>query len=225
MSLPLPSVNKFDWVRALSAQPSSIVTRTEHHVALALAGYLNQHGTGFVTHARLASDCRVSERTVCTALSALVSKGWLLRHSGKAGRASDYWTHLPADAAPPQPARHARNSRVDVENYLTVLAQQCGLPKIMAVPGSDSLERLTGALARTLAAIADRPDDISRLFHRLTEGSLASANDPAAVLLHRLGQIMRADATLHRSTPCGDTAGRQLVEDAVDVFLSGTRHK
>lgn len=225
MSLPLPSVNKFEWVRAISAQPLSTITRTEHHIALALAGYLNQHGTGFVTHARLASDCRVSERTVCTALSAIVSKGWLLRHSGKAGRASDYWTHLPVDAAPTQTPRHTRKGRVDVENYLTVLAQQCGLPRIMAVPCSDSLERLTGALARTLAAIADRPDDISRLFHRLTEGSLASANDPAAVLLHRLGQIMRADATLQRSTPNVDEAGRQHVDNALDVFLAGTCSK
>jgi hypothetical protein len=214
-----PSVNKFSWVRSLSAEPADQISRTEHHVAVTLAGYLNQHGTGFVTHAKLARDCRFSERTVCGALTSLADKGWLLRRSGKRGRATDYWTQIPDRIANAESTEASGGSQVQVEEYLSVVASRCGLKEIPAIPGSDSLQGLSGALARILADITDRPDDVSRLFRNLSEAPLTSANDPAAVLLHRLGQLLRAEPNLQRATPNSESrTGQKVVAEAIEVL-------
>jgi hypothetical protein len=199
--ISLPSVNKFEWVRALSVQPRDQITRTEHHIALALAGYLTAAGTGFTTQATLANDCRVSERTVCTALTSLVNKGWLLRRSGRQGLATTYWTRIPADAVSTSSRpTHARTA-VDVSDYLKMVANACGLAEIQIVDGSDAITNLTGSLAHILAVIEDRPDDSRRLFESLTEAPLITARDPAAVLLYRLGQLVRANPHLLVPTP------------------------
>jgi len=215
----LPSVNKFDWVRSLSIQPRTEITRTEHHVALALAGYLTADGTGFITHTKLANDCRVSERTVCATLTSLVKKGWLLRHSGKQGRATDYWTRIPTNAMTPESAPVKAHTATDVAAYLKVIATTCGIEAITEVPGSDALERLTGALAHILAVNETRPDDAHRLFENLTEGPLDTARDPAAVLLHRLGQLVRTDKYLLVPTPfVGES--RSAVDAAVREMVT-----
>ncbi len=219
----LPSVNKFEWVRALSVQPRDQITRTEHHIALALAGYLTAAGTGFTTHATLAGDCRVSERTVCTALTSLVNKGWLLRRRGRQGLASTYWTRIPADAVPTSSRpTHARTA-VDVGAYLKMVANACGLAEIQNVKGSDALSNLTGSLAHILAVLDDRPDDAGRFFESLTEAPLVTARDPAAVLLHRLGQCVRSDPSLLTPTP---SAGEGLAEvnAAIDLIAGSLRH-
>ena len=215
--ISLPSVNKFEWVRALSVQPRDQITRTEHHIALALAGYLTAAGTGFTTQATLANDCRVSERTVCTALTSLVNKGWLLRRRGRQGLASTYWTRIPADAVPTSSRpTHARTA-VDVGDYLKMVANACGLVMIPEAEGSDALTNLTGSLAHILAVIDDRPDDSRRLFESLTEAPLVTARDPAAVLLHRLGQLVRSNPSLLTPTP-GAGAGLADVKAAIDLI-------
>jgi hypothetical protein len=226
MTLPLPSVPKFDWVRALSSQPAASITRSEHHVALALAGYLNAAGHGWVTQARLAADCRLSERTICSALTSLVKGGWLLRESGKNGKATNYWTRVPAGAAATRQPRKGR-SPAEVQEYLKVIATACGLERIEEIEGSDALKRLTGSLAHILRNLDDRPDDARRLFERLAEGPLNTAHDPAAVLLHRLGIILRADRTLLPGAGQGSpAAGRHVLEQAIaDVTASMTRRR
>lgn len=223
----LPSVNKFDWVRALSIQPRTDITRTEHHVALALASYLAAGGTGFATHTKLANDCRISERTVCAALTSLVKKGWLLRHSGKQGRATDYWTRIPPNATTPDTTPAKAHTAADVTAYLKVVATCCGLDTITEVPGSDALERLTGTLAHILSVTAARPGDAHRLFAYLTEGPLDTARDPAAVLLHRLGQLVRTDKNLIVPTPPAGAAADAVtaaVQHIAEALTSAARN-
>lgn len=216
----LPSVNKFEWVRSLSAQPREQISRTEHHVALALAGYLNVTGTGYKTHEVLAADCRVSTRTVCSALTSLVNKGWLLRRSGKQGRATDYWTRIPKSATTPDTFPANAQTAADVAAYLKVIASTCGIAAITEVPGSDALKRLTGSLAHILTVTATRPDDARKLFEYLTDGPLDTARDSAAVLLHRLGQLVRTNKSLLIPTPAPGPA-IDVVNAAVQQVAQG----
>lgn len=194
--------NKFDWVRALD-DPNSGLTSTQHHVALALSGHLNADGTGFVTHAQLALETRMCERTVCAALTALADAHWIERTPGKVGRATDYkiarkfgWTPTPKEDRPEAPRRKKRRP-ADPEGdakaraFLAGVYAKTGIDTERANDDTPVTRRLVGVLRRHLNSEAASGSGTTKIVNVLTETTLDTAREPAAVLLTRYKKALR----------------------------------
>jgi hypothetical protein len=194
--------NKFEWVRALD-DPSSGLTSTQHHVALALSGHLNAKGTGFVTHAQLAIETRMSERTVCAALTALADAHWIERTPGKMGHATDYriarkfgWTPTSKEDRPKRPRRKRRrpadpDGETKARALLSGIYATTGIDVERANDDTPVTRRLIGVLRRHLNSDAADGSGTTKIINVLTETSLGTAHDPAAVLLTRYKKAMR----------------------------------
>lgn len=196
-----PFKNKFEWVRAFSA-PNSGLSSTQHHVALMLADKMSMEGHCFVTHAQLSFAIRKSERTVCSALTALAEMEWIERNPGAAGRATTYrmarparWTPPPADAPPA--ARHTKRHGVNpaeheaAHQYLTAIYIETGVHPERANENTVTTRRLLGVLRRHLTHMTATSSEHDKVRKILVETSLESANDPAAVLLTRYKKALR----------------------------------
>lgn len=194
--------NKFEWVRALD-DPNSGITSTQHHVALALSGHLNIAGKGYVTQARLAMETRMSERTVCAALTALADLHWIERIPGKVGRATEYtiarkfgWTPTPKVERPVRPVRKKRrpadpDGEAKARTYLGVIYASTNVDVERANDDTVTTRRLIGVLRRHLNSDATEGSGAMKMTSVLIETSLETARDPAAVLLTRYKKALR----------------------------------
>jgi hypothetical protein len=194
--------DKFDWIRALN-DPNSGITKTQHHVALALSQYLSKAGKGFVTHERLALDTRMSERSVCAALTALSDLHWIEKEPGRVGWATTYviarrfhWTPTPKEEVSASVKRRVKNPR-DPEGANKALAllkriyEATEVDPALAELTDQATTRLRGALRRQLNSPASDNSGLAKMWEFLTETSLADANNPAAVLLTRYQKFLR----------------------------------
>jgi DNA-binding transcriptional MocR family regulator len=215
--------NKFEWVRAFSACNSGL-TSTQHHVALMLAEKMNVEGTCFVTHAQLAAATRMSERTVCAALTALADMEWIERTPGRVGRATTYciarpggWAP-PAETAPPTRRRREPADQTDVDaarRYLASIYTETGIDAGRVADDSPTTRRLLGVLRRHLTHVRNAAlDDKVRAV--LVEGNLMSAKDPAAVTLNRYKRALRLYPE-HR--PSRVTEGNPAVHELVGQLV------
>lgn len=194
--------DKFAWVRALN-DPNSGLTSTQHHVALALSEHLSREGKGFVTHATLALETRMSERTVCSALTALAEQHWIERIPGKVGWATTYtiakkfgWTPTPVDQLPKRPRRKRRqmldsNEYESAKNLLRQIFSATGIDPAQADLDDHATSRLLGALRRQLNSVASDRSELAKLWQALTETSLSGVGNPAAVLLTRYKSFLK----------------------------------
>lgn len=193
--------NKFEWVRALD-DPNSGLTSTQHHVALALSGHLSAQGTGFVTHAQLALETRMSERTVCAALTALADAHWIERTPGKMGHATDYkiackfgWTPTPKEnrSAPQRKKRRPADPEGEAKAraFLSGIYAATGVAIERANDDTPVTRRLVGVLRRHLNSDAASGSGTTKIVNVLTETTLETARDPAAVLLTRYKKALR----------------------------------
>jgi hypothetical protein len=222
--------NKFQWVRAFSALNSGL-TSTQHHVALMLADKMNVDGECFVTHARLAQDIRMSERTVCEALTALADMEWVERTPGRAGRATTYRMARPAgweppapDAPPPgresnrQPVNPADHERA--HRYLVGLYAETGIDLHRADDDTATTRRLLGVLRRHLTHQASSPSGRDKVRAILVETSLTTATDPAAVLLNRYKKALRLYPEFR---PTKRTAKASNVDDLIGHLVDAMK--
>jgi DNA-binding MarR family transcriptional regulator len=194
--------NKFDWIRAIS-DPNSGLTSTQHHVALALSQHLNLTGSGFATHAQLALDTRMSERTVCAALTELADMHWIERTPGRVGRATDYviarkfgWETTPKAEIPKRPRRKKRSRQGSADNsaarrFLAGIYTDTGIDPTLAEADTEATGRLIGALRRQMNSLESDQQGLQKIREVLVETSLESAHDPAAVLLNRYKKALR----------------------------------
>jgi hypothetical protein len=197
-----PFKDKFDWIRALN-DPNSGVTKTQHHVALALSQYLSTAGRGFVSHERLALDTRMSERSVCAALTALADLHWIEKEPGRVGWATTYaiarrfdWQPTPKDDLHTTARKRVPNPR-DPEGASKALAlvkkiyEATEVDPALADLTDQATKRLRGVLRRQLNSPASDKSGLAKMWEFLTETSLADANNPAAVLLTRYQKFLR----------------------------------
>ncbi len=193
--------NKFEWVRALD-DPNSGLTSTQHHVALALSGHLNAKGTGFVTHAQLALETRMSERTVCAALTALADAHWIERVPGRPGRATNYtitkkygWTPTPEEEKATRPRRRRRpadpEGREKAISFIAGVYRETDVDPARASDDTQVANRLIGVIRRHLNSAVGDAATLAPIRRVLVETSMASVNEPAAVLLTRYQKALR----------------------------------
>ncbi len=193
---------KFDWERALNACPD--LTPTQHHVAVTLSGLLKKEGYGFVTHEKLAAATKLSKRTICYSLRALEEAGWVERIKGTRGRATTYQIAAPSNlttgtAAQPVEAETAPKKKTMVDPAHTERARSFIRRALVDTnrsgdevdTDSHTARRLISIIRRQFSSNAGDQDSLMRLYFCMTETSLETAADPAAVLIHRYGVALR----------------------------------
>ena len=197
-----PASFKFDWARALGRATAKETSR-EHHVALTLQQRMDLHGLVFgASHEVIASECGVSERTVCSALSALVKRGWLLRKSGRKGFTTTYLAMIPPDAQhlvemkPKTKKRELDPTHVlpeTIDTYLLWLYEKWGFDA--AHLAQDDIEGVTNGLRSVvkchLEAVTD-PIERSKAFSFVVSDPLPQARVPAAVFMSRFKDLYQA---------------------------------
>lgn len=227
--------NKFDWIRAVS-DPNSGLTSTQHHVALALTQHLNIDGKGYVTHARLALDTRMSERSVSDALTALADQQWMERTPGTVGRATTYvltrkpgWHATPAEQLPKRPRRRLRDTDNDgrqaARDYLAGIYAATGANPVRVDDDTVTGRRLIGVIRRHLRSLPTSDVETDKVRSVLADGTLATAIDPAAVLLARYKKALRLYPHLRpvRTDEVRAAAVQELIAGAARA-LSLQRH-
>lgn len=217
--------NKFDWVRAIS-DPNSGLTSTQHHIALALSQHLNIQGSGFTTHAKLALETRMSERSVCDALTALADMHWIERTPGKVGRTTNYkstkkfgWEPTPNDELLTRPHRKPRrpadpDGERKARQYIADIYSITNVERELANDATSITRRLVGVIRRQMNSAAGDDASLAKLRTVLAETSLETANDPAAVLLTRYKKALRLYPHLRPVAPAPDITN-DIVSNAI----------
>ena len=230
MNEPFP--HKFAWVRALS-DPNSGITSTQHHVALALAEWLNQEGEGYVTHRQLAIMTRMSERSICDALTALADARWLERQPGKVGRATTYriakkpgWKPTPKEEMQSHGKRKRRTPvNKDVQELARKLIMsvysQTGIDQSTVDNDTETARRLLGVMRRQCSSPASEGSGLHKIYEVLIDGELTTAHDPAAVLLARYKKALRNYPHLR---PVKEIELVPEVRAAIDAVIKGMNH-
>lgn len=230
MNEPFP--HKFAWVRALS-DPNSGITSTQHHVALALAEWLNQEGEGYVTHRQLSIMMRMSERSICDALTALTDARWLERQPGKVGRATTYRiAKKPGWKPTPKEEMHShgkRKRRTPVNKDVQELARklimsvysQTGIDQSTVDNDTETARRLLGVMRRQCSSPASEGSGLHKIYEVLIDGELTTAHDPAAVLLARYKKALRNYPHLR---PVKEIEVVPEVRAAIEAVIKGMNH-
>jgi len=199
-----PASFKFDWARALGRSTVKGTSR-DHHVALTLQQRMTVRGLVTETsREKIAIECGVCERTVGTALTSLVARGWLLRKSGRKNETSTYLAMIPADAqqlVEVTTKKRKRERELDpnyvlpesIDTYLLWLYVKWGFDAERLE--QDDIEGVTNGLRSVvkchLEAVTD-PVERSKAFSFVISDPLPQARVPAAVFMSRFKDLYQA---------------------------------